>query len=131
MAILPHKVWADAVLNGPVQQKGFRIYEGGNPNDILITMYQSQNQVPEGSNAEPGSWSVSVAYKSAPDEYLFQHSYLTDRQAKGVFDDLVNAAANCEGLVRQEKFDEAAEATQKLMDKFKANSSDTPNETKQ
>jgi hypothetical protein len=126
-----HGVWA-SMMAGQTSQKTFRVAEGGDVVEIVLSVYPDQKAGNDGlppeeaSSAEPEGWAVSVAYKAAPDTYLFSRTLPTEREGRGAFDDLVKAAAEVEGLVRQEKFEEAEKATTALMDKFKANSGETP-----
>ena len=125
-----HGVWA-SVLAGQAAQKTFRIAQGGEVLEIVLSVYPDERGAPgvpadETSSAEPEGWAVSVAYKSAPDTFLFSKTFPTEREGRGAFDDLSKASAEVEGLVRQEKLDEAEKATSTLMEKFKSNSGATP-----
>jgi hypothetical protein len=123
-------VWVALAVNAEGEsqaQKQFRVYENGVSNDILITIYDATPAQPdETAMAESGDWMVQVSYKASPDTILFEHGYDTQEQAKGVFDDLVKAAAEVEGFLRQEQLDRASEATENLKKKFDANTSNVP-----
>jgi hypothetical protein len=129
--VIGHKIWAASLL-GQAVQKTFKVAEGGDVVEIVISTYADSRggkdglPAEEASSAEPEGWAVSVAYKSAPDTFLFSRTFPTEREGQGAFNDLVTAAATVEGLVRQEKFEEAEKATADLMEKFKANSGETP-----
>ena len=94
--------------------------------EIVMNLYPDERVGSDDSSAEPEGWAVTVSYKAAPDTYLFQRTFPTEREAQGAYDDLANVAAEVEGLVRQEKFEEADQATADLLDKMKANSGVTP-----
>ena len=123
--MIGHRVWASSLL-GQQAQKTFRIAEGKDVLEITLTFYPDQKKAPEGSSAEPEGFGVSVAYKAAPDTFLFQRTFPTEREARGAFDDLSKVAGEVEGLIRQEKMDEAVKATEAFKDKMKSNSSETP-----
>ncbi len=126
----PHGSWA-AALSGQPTQKTFRIAEGNDVVEIVLTIMQddgaSTESIPEEtSSAEPTGWTLSGTYKSAPDTVIFKRTFATETEARGAFDDLSKAAAEVEGLVRQEKMDEARKATDSFMTKCKSNSGETP-----
>ena len=120
-----HQIWAASILGTQVQ-KTFRISEGQEITEIVLNLYPDERMGSDDSSAEPEGWAVSVYYKVAPDTFIFQQTFPTEREAQGAFDDLANVAAEVEGLVRQEKFEEADKATTALLDKMKANSGETP-----
>lgn len=126
-----HGSWAAALAAQPTQ-KNFRVAEGDDIVELVLTLLQDSPEGNDGlpasdaSSAEPAGWAVSVRYKSAPDTVVFNRTFPTEREARGAFDDLSKASAEVEGLVRQEKLDEARKATESLMEKFKSNSSETP-----
>lgn len=126
-----HASWA-AELAGQPSQKTFRIAEGDDVLEIVLTLFQDENdaagQIPEpdASSAHPQGWGLSAVYKSAPDTVIFKQTFPTEREARGAFDDLSKAAAEVEGLVRGEKMEEARKATDALMTKMKSNSGETP-----
>jgi hypothetical protein len=124
--VIGHGIWAAALLGQQHSQKTFRIVEGRDVVEIVMNIYPDQKKGPDDSSAEQEGWTVTCTYKAAPDTFLFQRTFPTEREARGAFDDLAKAAGEVEGLVRQEKFDEAADATAALMDKMKANSGETP-----
>jgi hypothetical protein len=129
-----HRIWASLVL-GQAQQKSAKIYEGGDVHEILLTLFQDKPGGADGlpadqaSTAEPDGWAVSVAYKVSPETFIFQRTFPTDKEASDVFQDITMAAAGVEGLIRQEKFDEAQQATVAFLNKMKGNTSETPTET--
>jgi hypothetical protein len=126
-----HGAWAAAVAQ-QTSQKTFRIAEGNDVSEVVLSVYPDQaagaKGIPadEASSAEREGWAVSVAYKAAPDMFLFQRTFPTEREGRGAFDDLAAACAQVEGFVRQQKMDKAQEATAALMEKFKSNSGETP-----
>jgi hypothetical protein len=132
--MLPHRIWSALVL-GQAQQKSARIYEGGDVHEILLTLFTDEPNGKDGlpadqaSTAEPAGWSVSVAYKVSPDTVIFQRTFPTEKEATDVFKDITMAAAEVEGLIRQEKLEEAQAATVSFMNKMKSNSSEPPTET--
>lgn len=126
----PHGSWA-ADLAGQPTQKTFRIAEGNDVVEIVLTILQDDGQaagIPadEASSAEPIGWTLSGTYKSAPDTVIFKRTFPTEAEARGAFDDLSKSAAEVEGLVRQEKMDDARKATDAFMTKCKSNSGETP-----
>lgn len=126
-----HGSWAADLAAQPAQ-KSFRVAEGDDVVELVLSIFMDapdgQDGMPpqDASSAEPSGWAVSVRYKAAPDTVLFNRTFPTEREARGAFDDLSKASAEVEGLVRQEKLDEARKATESLMEKFKSNSSETP-----
>jgi len=130
--MLRHSLWA-SLLVGEAKQKVLKVYEGGDVHEIMITLYQDQpggaGMSPEqASTAEPAGWSVSIAYKVSPDTVIFERSFPTDKEAQDVFSDVVTSAAGVESLIRQEKFEEAAQATTDFLQKMKSNTSEVPTE---
>jgi hypothetical protein len=131
--MLAHKLWASLVL-GQAQQKSAKIYEGGDVHEILLTLFQDEPGGKDGlpadqaSTAEPAGWAVSVAYKVSPETYIFNRTFPTDKEAADVFQDITTAAAGVEALIRQEKLDEAGQATVTFLNKMKSNSSEVPTE---
>lgn len=121
---LAHAIWASMVL-GETKQKALKIYEAGDVHEILVTLYNDAPPAQE-STAEPAGFSVSVAYKVSPDQVLFNKVFATEKEAVDAFSDIVNAAAEAEGLIRQEKFEDAAKASEAFLAKMKANSSEQP-----
>ena len=127
----PHASWA-ADLAGQPSQKTFKVAEGNDVVEVVLTIFQDENdaagQIPESdaSSAHPQGWGLSCVYKSAPDTYIFQQTFPTEREARGAFDDLSKACAEVEGLIRSEKMEDARKATDALMTKMKSNSGDTP-----
>jgi len=120
-----HGIWASSLI-GQQAQKSFRIAEGNDIVEIVLNILPDQKNAPEGSSAETEGWMVSVAYKAAPDTFLFSRTFPSEREARGAFDDLAKVSAEVEGLIRQEKTDEAVKATEELKKKLKSNSSETP-----
>lgn len=132
--MLAHRIWSALVL-GQAQQKPAKIYEGGDVHEILLTLFKDEPGGKDGlpadqaSTAEPAGFSVSVAYKVSPETYIFNRTFPTEKEASDAFQDITLAAAGVEGLIREEKFDEAATATNAFLEKMKGNSSETPTET--
>lgn len=122
--ITAHRLWA-SLLVGEAKQKSLKIYEAGDAHEVLITLFNDQPGSQD-STAEPAGWSVSVTYKVSPDQVLFQRTFATEKEATDAFGDIVNAAAEAESLIRQEKFEEAAKATENFLNKMKSNSSEQP-----
>ena len=98
---------------------------------MLLTIFESQSSTEDKASAQVQGWGVSAGLQAAPNEKMFEKTFVTEREARGVFDDLADAASKVEGLVRQEKLKEAEAATAELIKKFSANSSDTPITTAQ
>jgi hypothetical protein len=121
-----------ARLTGSVRQKSFTIADSrGEANSsvvIDITMIPNP-QAPEPNQpgaAEATGWMVDVRYNNAPEIELFTKTFPTEEQAQAVMDDFSKLAAEVEGLIKQEKFEEAAQQTEALQKKFTANSSEPP-----
>lgn len=127
---LSHGKWA-SILAGQPLQKTFRIVQTGDVQELLLTIFESQSSTEDKASAQVQGWGVSAGLQAAPNEKMFEKTFVTEREARGVFDDLADAASKVEGLVRQEKLKEAEAATAELIKKFSANSSDTPITTAQ
>jgi hypothetical protein len=127
---LSHGKWA-SILAGQPLQKTFRIVQTGDVQELLLTIFESQSNTEDKASAQVQGWGVSAGLRAAPNEKMFEKIFVTEREARGVFDDLADAASKVEGLVRQEKLKEAEAATAELIKKFSANSSDTPITTAQ
>ena len=127
-----HKLFR-AILAGEAKQKEMTIFNGGESHLILLTLTAPEVQ-PESSqpnsSAEPAGWNVHITYKSSPESVIFNGAYISESEAEKVFDDLVMAAAEVEGLVKSEKNEEAATATQTFLNKCGANSGQIPAEVK-
>ncbi len=132
MSAIPHSRFR-SILAGETIQKVLKIYTAAQPHEIFITLFPNNPGEANGqanSTAEPSGWAVNVAYKVSPESVIFNGSYPSQDQAKKIFDDLVNAAATVEGLIRGEKFEEAAKQTKIFLEKCGANSSERPVEEK-
>ncbi len=134
--MLAHRLWAKLVL-GQAQQKSAKIYEGNDVHEILLTLFKDEPSGKDGlpadqaSSAEPAGFAVSVAYKVSPETYIFNRTFPTEKEATDVFQDITTSAAGVEALIRQEKLDEAAQATVSFLNKMKSNSSEVPTEVNQ
>jgi hypothetical protein len=122
-----HSRWAQQ-FRARADKKSFRIVDPKGDHDVSeidISILPNQAQA-GGSTAEATGWMVSVVYTNAPSVTLFTQTYPTEDLARKVLEDLSAVAAEVEGLLRAEKFDEAGEKTQALLEKFKANSGQPP-----
>lgn len=123
-----HTAWLSRLaLNAASYQKTFRVVNlaSGRDDADAIDISLMQNQATESASDKTG-WQVDVRYQKAPDTVLFTETYPTEGQAKKVYEDLVMLAAEVEGLIKSEKFDEAKQKTEALMKKFTANSGQAP-----
>jgi len=119
-------MWAAAVAGQPMQKVFHVLPAGSDAQEVTITMFEDNPSAPGDTSAEQTGWGVSVAYKSAPDEFLFSKNFPAESTARGAFDDLSQVAAGCEGLVRQQKTEEAQKATAEFLKKCGANTGSTP-----
>lgn len=121
-----------ALIVGEAKQKILKIYNAGEPHDLALTLSppeaQTEGDSQGNSSAEPNGWSVHVAYQASPDSVIFDKSFPGQEQATKIYDDIVKAVATVEGLIRSEKFEEAAAASKKLLEKLGANSAGVPME---
>lgn len=122
-----HSLWAQQFV-AKSDKKSFRIVAPkGNHEVAEIDISVLPNQgTPGASTAEPTGWVVDCRYTNAPSVTLFTATYPTEDLARKVMEDLSAVAAEVEGLLRQEKFDEAGEKTKSLLEKMKANSGEPP-----
>jgi hypothetical protein len=130
-----HLAWFASFVKAEANQKVFKIIQGGEVFDVLLTNIgnNSPTETSDGtkpSSAEPTGFTISVAYKASPGSILFQQTYPSKEQAGQVMSDLSLACAEVESLIRQEKTEEAEKATEGLMTKFKSNSGQLPSEEK-
>jgi len=130
MCLQAHSLWAQRfqVRGGTTDKTSFRIVDPkGNHEVAEIDLSVLANKAGAGdSAAEPTGWMVDCRYTNAPSVTLFTATYPTEDLARKVMEDLSAVAAEIEGLLRQEKFDEAGEKTKALLEKFKANSGQPP-----
>ncbi len=127
--LVPHKIWASSLFAAGTEQKRMRVCQDGAPTDVLLTLLNSAPGTTDGqpnSQAEPSGWSVQVAFAASPDTVLFNRPFVNESEARGAYKDLVSATAEVEGLLRQEKMEEATAATAKLFVKYGANSTNPP-----
>ncbi len=133
--MLSHGLWASLVVAEGAFEKRYKLYEGGEAREVILTLVDSSQKGGEGmapdqaSAARPGGWRVTMAYAVAPDKVIFDNTYATEKTARDVMTDLSRAAAEVEVLVRQEKFTEAEEATKGFLEKMQANTATPPIET--
>jgi uncharacterized protein YfcZ (UPF0381/DUF406 family) len=90
--------------------------------EVLSVEISIGNDEASESSAERTGWVVDVRYTNAPDTTIFNQTFPSEAQAKKVMDDLVNLAAEVEGLIRQEKFEDAKKRSGDFLKKTKANS---------
>jgi len=130
MSILGHKSWIRLLVHAKSDQKTFRIVNLASKNNdvdaIDISIIQNEPSANDESSAEKVGWVVDIRYKNAPDTVLFTATYPSEDQARKIMEDLSNLAAEVEGLIRKEDFEQATTKTKALMDKFKANSTQPP-----
>ncbi len=129
--MLPHKIWV-ARLFGQEGQKQLRICYKGSPTDVTLTIFNDAPQAQEDggstSSAKPAGWTIQVAFVASPDNILLDRSFVSETEAKNAYGDLVKATAEVEGLIRQEKMDEASKKTDELIRKYSANSTQVPSD---
>lgn len=123
-----HSDWLNNLLiRAKADQKTFRIVNLASGREdvdsIDISVMQDSAQQ---SSADQTGWMVDIRYQNAPDSVLFTQVYPTEDQARKVFSDLSLVAAEVEGLIKAEKFEEARAKTEELTKKFAANSGQTP-----
>lgn len=128
MIIASHENWKRAILGeGQVDQKTFRVVDPlgqeTTPAEIDITFFDNSQAE---SAAEEVGFMIDVRLHNAPDQVLFTGTYPTEEQARQVMEDLSQAAAEVEGLLKQEDFENAKIKTDELMKKFDANSGEPP-----
>ncbi len=127
--MVSHALWLSALF-GEAKQKRLRICLKSHPTDIVLSLLNSNpSAMAEGvkpSDAEPGGWQIEVTYAASPDDLIFKKVLSSETEANQVFSDLIKATAEVEGLLRQEKIEEASKATDQLLTKFGANSSNLP-----
>lgn len=124
----PHGSWLDRlVVKAKADQKTFRIVNLASGKEAVdaIDISVIENQSTQSSSDKTG-WMVDVRYQNAPESILFTQTYPTEEQARKVMEDLSKVAAEVEGLIKSEKFDEAKEATQDFMKKMTANTGQPP-----
>ena len=122
MTLQEHSLWLGR-FRAAATKKSFRIVSPKGEKDVAeidISILHDQ-PAPGGSIAEQPGWVVDVRYSRAPDVVLFTATYVSEDLARKVMEDLSLVAAEVDGLLRQEKFDEASEKTKALLNKFKAN----------
>ena len=127
MDLAAHSLWATQFLKA-ADKKSFRIVDSKNPKNaenIDISVLPDQPG-PDGSSAEQPGWMVDVRYTNAPDVVIFNKSYVDEKTARAVMDDLSMVAAEVEGHLRSEDFEKAQISTKKLLDKMHANSGSGP-----
>jgi hypothetical protein len=126
--MLNNRAWVRQVMGAGITQKDFLILDPkGGESKYEIEISITPNSASE-SSAEPTGWTVSINYALSPDIVLFTKTYPSETTAKAVYDDLCQASATVEGLLKQEKLEEAAQKTKELISKFGVNSDQPPNQ---
>lgn len=125
------------ILAGTARQKSFRVIDSRGEEGAVVAI--NITMVPNSQAADPANpgapdvvgWTISVSYENAPDIELFTKTFPTEKQAQMVMDDLSQATAEVEGLIKQQKFEEASQKTTDLEKMFTANSTEQDVPTKE
>jgi hypothetical protein len=125
MSVMPQTLFL-LVATG-MAQKSFQVLDPKGGNEDVMTLNISL--VPKQTEKGADTTAVSIYYDNVPNDSLFYREYSDAGTAQGVFDDFSKIAAGVEGLLKQEKFDEARGASEALHKKFLANKGDTPMES--